>query len=367
MSSDNSSPSTGKDSPKNDNKKETYPQNSIADLRQKNKLPNGESFSDEELFKIAESLGIEKPDLTTPLSEEAIARLRVNKDVRLALINQEIKERHENQKERFETTKKRLDELREKSSSLKESYTDRVNIANEKVEGKESEYQKNIESLTAESIKEHFDMNTGVMNLDSRTAAFFASQKFKTIEKRDKKLNDKYVELENRKQEKKAAKGKIRKAFSQMRIERVEKSIQKLQGKNMEASAVLQKMLNHQADKYIKHKQNQIEKFNSKATHIERGIDSATARQKQIKASQDIVNNNRDDLASSLTDNKGLLAGVERTVIRANNLSLNARIKMLNAINGVCSMTQKAIKHFENGFKKKMKQEQQEGPALSMS
>ena len=76
-----------------------------------------------------------------------------------------------------------------------------------------------------------------------------------------------------------------------------------------------------------------------------------------------ILDNNKSD---SKKKNKGLLAGIERTVIRANNLSLNARIKMLEAKSGVCSMTQSAIKHFENGFKR-IQQEQQEGPALSMS
>ncbi len=293
---------------------------SIIDYVNKGVLPNNIEIN--KLVSIANSLGIKANDPNYVLNFDELNRLKDDKAIKLAFNNEKIKDLYNKQLSSFEKINDKFQELKNQIN-IDSRFIDKIDKDQEKVNKHEDSIQEKIDNIKSNTVKEVF---TNQYSMASARSEVLDIQS----EKINDKLREQYKVLDERQEERKNAQGKIRKTFSDIRIQRTMKRIKKLKEKQSFCLDKQMSIMNKEAKKYIERQRKQLENYINKQKKVEKNIETAKQYDDKIKKSEEIINTNKQDLAAN-TSNK-IDAKAERMANKAIISYNTKKIAMLEII-----------------------------------
>lgn len=289
---------------------------SLKDLVAKGTLPNNLGSN---LLSICSMVGINAKDMNFVPNQEQLQRLLNDKQVKLAFVNSKIASMHKKEVKGFETISMRYDRM--KGTSFGENVNNRINSESNDIKREASSYERKASSIGADSVLEHLDMNSANALTKARVEHLD-----KKSDKYNEKIRKEYEKLDAQRQVK--SNTKIKKHFTDMRIQKSLKRIERLQAKETKISSKQFDIMNDQANKYRQKKEKDLEKYRAKQRKTQKKMDKINNMMDEIKNKSEMVAQYNADL--SHTDNKSLSDKVERFRLNQERKKIVNEVKRLS-------------------------------------
>ena len=340
-------------------KKPVVIEGSLKDLVNKGILPK--NLTSEQLINICGELGINASGMNFVPNEEQLFRLKNDKEIKLALVNQNIVSKHAETIAGYDDVLEKYEKTDTKG--LHKNFEDRVKVEAARAEKGGDLYAEQIEGIKADSVMEHLDMNEINQNVGAdsfsypgvnpsmmsfglpgvNTTAFDIERakeaRLESLDRRSTKANDQlreaYQELEKQKKEEKKDQSKVHQLFSDYRIKKAMRRIERLSSKQGKLSEKQFDMMNIDATRCIEKKQQEIMQYTKDQELTQAKIDEANKLKEQIKNAKEerkqIIAERRKIQGNSLVDI------AERAALGKNIKDLDKKTRILGNKLGECN------------------------------
>ena len=303
----------------------------IENLIASGRLPK--NIKPEEMIAICNSLSIPATDLTFKLNREQMARLRNERAIQIAFVNQSIVAKQEAKIHEYDTLiAKYKGMLADKVTADKftPEYIGRIEFLIGKLEGERDLYLNRANELKENPTKERIN----VAKRAGEGNKFFDEKRAETLDNYSTELKAKYAELEAQRKEQSLAASERMKKRKEKDIQKLLKKISDLHAKQCTASIKQTAIINENNDKYIQSITERIARSGIVQGVVEKNVNEMIELHNEVeekKAAIDALEHDRMFLDQSKLRDRIENAGMTRDVGK-----LRRRIATLDSKMGKC-------------------------------
>lgn len=294
----------------------------ISEAQKKYNLP---TIAEKDMIRICRALNIPATNLDFNLTDEQIERLLYSKDIHVLDVSAKTDKMHNDFLANYTNLRNKYNELSKRMGSKGYLAQDKkvIDALQKGLEQAQKKYEDAIKDVENNTLS---PLRRGVIG-------FYGDK----IEKKDAVLVDKYKELDELVKNGKLYKTKFKQKRNYAKIQRVQKSIDKLRAKQGKLETKQKKVVNKGTEKYIKGKAKEhdayLENLQRESIYAEKIINNRIQRADH-KRDLAVTEKELKDLESKT----GIKAGLERMHLKSDKRKLESKIKALKRKEGRCAM-----------------------------